>query len=159
MQDIFASDLKALYRSARELLRLRLSQRESMPTSEFLSACQTKEVASKGAEWILGELGTLLRVQPGHFRPQDRLGALLSFSADDLGAGAATVLEKYGLEQLEVCGEDVLWMLTKVADAEVWECYWRSLAVRPRTDDEWINLLMGMTLCELVNTFGVAIAA
>ena len=130
-----------------------------MPTSELLSACETNEVVSKGAELILRELATLVRVDAGRFRPHDRLGALFSFDADDLGPGAAAVLEKYGLERLEVCGEDIFWMLTKVSRTEVWDRYRNSLAFPPHTDDEWIDLLMGMTICELLTTFGVAIAA
>jgi hypothetical protein len=154
MQGIFANDLKILYRKARELARSRLSQREIISTSELLTACETREIQRTGAQVVLRELAILLGVEPGQLRPRDQLRALFTFDADDLGPGAADVLQKYGLSQLEVCGEDILWMLTKVADTEVWARFRNSLTYRPHNDDEWIDVLMGMTVCQLVNTFG-----
>jgi hypothetical protein len=158
MRNLFANDLKQVYQDAKEAARRHLRERKVATASALLEACSIKEGANQGALVVLRELAAVIDVDPGQFRPDDRLRELFSFEPNVLGAHAATVLEKYGLKEIEVFGEDILWSLTRVAESELWESFWKSLPYRPHSDDDWIDVLMGLTVCELINTFGAVVA-
>lgn len=153
---LFAGDVKRLTAQAEQHVRERLDRRPIWPVDALLERSGVEARLRTRANLLLEMLATVLRVDPGTLRPDERLTEMLCVSGGALGPGSTEVLARYGpQEAIEVFGYDILHLLETKSDPELWTKQWSSLPSQPKGEDDRLDVILAMTLGEFLS-FGAA---
>jgi hypothetical protein len=140
--------------AAQRLARDRLASREPVPVDRLIEECRIEARFSSRASRLLRTIGEAIAIDPRLLRPDDRFGEILSVSHAELGPEASAVLTKNGITgPFEVHGYDLFDALEKIADTKEWIQQRAELSDPPQSEDEWLDRIMRMTVCEFVNYF------
>jgi len=150
--------IRQIGRSAKECVRQRLVLRSETSVETILSECGVQQGREAAASRLLVGLGDIIDIEPGRLRPNDRLGELLRVSKEELGPGLSIGdWERAGLKNfIEVFSYDIIYLVEKLSTRAGWNKMWGELNPRPRNEEESINKIMGMTLCEFLLFFSEA---
>lgn len=142
-------------RLARDRVAGRLAVRSALAPAAILSECEVDELDKEAARSLLLELAGIVNVEPGHFRADDLLGKLLRVTREELDpAPTADAWRRAGLtDQIEVFGYDIMSMVERLSTKAAWRRKWQELSPRPRSEEDWLNRIMSMTLGEFLRFF------
>jgi hypothetical protein len=100
------------------------------------------------------QVGSVLGVDPGVFRAEDQLGVLLRGEADELPSIDSNQWRGAGLPMhVTVHSYDVMHLVETFSDRSKWKARWASLKKPPRNEEQWIDLILAMTMGEFLNFF------
>jgi hypothetical protein len=147
--------IQQILRSAEAQVRQRLQTRPLLPAEAILLECQIKEETREPASKLLDQLGAVLGVEPGHLRPADRLGEILRVRKEELEPSPPEAAwRKAGLGTfVEVFSYEVMHTLERLSTQRGWSTKQRELEPRPGNEEEWLDRIMAMTLCEFLSFF------
>jgi hypothetical protein len=150
--------IREIGRSAKECVRQRLVLRPVTSIETILSECGVQSGREAAASRLFVGLGDVIGVEPGRLRPNDRMGELLRVRKEELGPGLSIrAWEKAGLKDfIEVFSYDIMYLVEKLSTRAGWNKKWGEFNPRPRNEEESIDRIMEMTLCEFLLFFSEA---
>lgn len=148
------SELADVQTKAREVVRSRLLDRTRLSVEEMLTDCSPPPELIPRAKTLLLGLADIIQVSAGHLRCSDVLGDLLRVPSEALGDAAATAWRKSGMgDSVEVFGYDIMYLVETRSERRLWNLQRNLLERPPQSEDEWIDLIMTMTVGDFVTYF------
>ena len=140
---------------AKQRIRDRLGEREAISAPSLLDQCQLDTTSALGAEVLLYRLCAALEIGPGTLRPSDKFAEVFSVAHSDLGGKAIAVLTRYGYpDPIEPFCYDILHVVDTTSTKAKWEERRATMTSPPTNEDEWLDLIMAMSLKEFLRFFG-----
>jgi hypothetical protein len=142
-------------RAGRERVAERLKTRSRQSVDSLVARAGIPE--AKGRE-VIEELARILGVSPGVLRAQDRLHELCRVSSAELPYVAAEDWEASGFSEqmVEIGGYDIIYLAETQTSKSAWKAYWDGLDPHPGSEEQWIDIFMGMRVDEFLRfTAGV----
>jgi hypothetical protein len=140
---------------AKQRIRDRLAQREVISAQSLLDQCQLDTESVIGARVLLSRLGEALQIAPGTLRPSDKFSEVFRVPHSDLGGAASSVLTRYRYpDPIEPFSYDVLYVVDTTSTKAKWEKQRVTLTSPPNNEDEWLDLIMAMSLQDFLRFFG-----
>ena len=82
------------------------------------------------------------------------MSRVLQVELSEFNSSYTKTWEKSGLKKyIKVYGYDVFTFFETHTSSEKWSEGWRTLENPPKTEDEWIDFIESMSVCELLNFF------
>lgn len=135
-------------------VRRRLDHREHVAPESILEASGIPADLAGPAMDLLRGLSQVIGIDPGRLRPDDVLGDLLRVGRNDLPEVSARDWEKAEFHEfVEVHSYDIMYLVEQHSDWKRWRENYNQMANPPRNEEEWIDLIMSMTMSEFLSTF------
>lgn len=151
-------DLRSTIVLAEARARERIALRAPWTIEEVVRACELSQALNRRGALLLSGLAEIVEVNPGAFRPDDRLGDLLRVNRNELDIEAAQILSRDGIgKYVEVFGYRIVDLIQKLSVPSRWGKQMGNLASVPRSEDEWIDMIMEMSICEFLQFFSPAL--
>jgi len=137
--------------AARDIVRRRFDDREELAIEILNHQCGTDSVHARAAEQVFDALESATGIPAGRLRPQDNFGSLFRVFRSELGSewesrwatlGLGTYIEPFAYELLEV--------LDVGSNQGLWRKAWASLDPPPANEEQMIDEIMRLSLCEFV---------
>jgi hypothetical protein len=140
--------------AARARVRQRFAQRASMATSDLLSSASIPVDLRGAATDLVTRVGSVLGVDPGTLRAEDRLGEVLRVNSEELPSIKSDDWGQAGLPMyIVVHTYDLMHLVETYSDRLKWKAKWASLPAPPRNEEQWIDLILVMTVGEFLSFF------
>lgn len=147
---------------AKSLVRSRSNRRAPEPVAQIFDYAGISVHHREACAVLLDALGAHLGIDPRVLRASDKLGDVLGVAKSELQLSQeeASEWEKWGFEErLEPHSYELLETLQQITTQEGWRAQWNTLSAPPRSDDQWLNFIMGMTIADFVSFFSPAIGS
>ena len=133
-----------LIAAAEEYLQAKLGQRSKKPLVNSIDADVRLHAR---LETEAKAFGSIIGIDPDHFRPDDRLGEILRVDRGDLPADVQSLLSRFGLrDHIIVGGARLLEHVESRTRSDRAILNQPPFVPTPRSEDEWMDRIMGMTI-------------
>ena len=147
-------DSQDLIETAESIVMTKLANRDVISAQKVVQQCSIPNDLQANAVAILNGLAKILRQGVNKLHADDLLSDVLQVKRSEFGSSYAKVWEKSGLKKhISVYSDDVFTFFETHTNAEKWSETWSSLESPPRNEDEWIDLIESMSVCDLLNYF------
>jgi hypothetical protein len=147
-------DLNRVAAAARRRVQDRLTERTIVSLEAISRECGISEPTVPGARKLLRALGKALGLEPGLLRPTDRLADLSRVILEELDTVTTAEWARARLaESVDVFSYELVHQVTAVCDFREWRPEDFGLVHVPKDDDEWADLIGGMTVRKLLHLF------
>jgi hypothetical protein len=144
--------------AAEQTARGRLLARGPGRAADLLALAPSAHAAV--AQRLAAGLAAALGVPADRLRAADRLEALLRVTRDELPEISAEDWRDSGLAgAIQVHPYDVMWLVESTASRQGWAAQRATLPAPPRTEEEWIDCILGMRVDEFLRFFALAAPA
>jgi len=160
VQKVVNKSLNQAEKKAGEHVRNRVSQRERIHVEDFIDSLNIRDVHLRlEAKTLIENIAKVINVNPGLLRPNDRLVELVRVYPSDLGAEGQKAWKKAKRmlrEHLDVGIYGISDEIEQFTDLEALDNNLIKLPEdkRPKSEEEWIELILPMTLEEVIRFFG-----
>lgn len=146
--------INQIYHAAEERVRQRLNVRDPIPASQILADSGLDSSLIREGTTLINNLAKLLGVDAARLRADDRLEDLVRVNAQELTSVSPDSWRRAGLRGFIVVHVyDIMHMVETFSDYHKWKEKWASLLNPPRNEEQWIDLILDMTVSEFVNFF------
>jgi len=154
MMNWLNSTVSRIDKAAKERVRQRLAQRTEVAIPDLLEQAAVPSGLRDVATNLAIQLGRILGSEAGVLRADDRLDVLLRVDAQELPSISADEWGEARLKQrLIVHSYDIMHLVETFSDGDKWKQKWTTLAIRPQSEEQWIDLILVMTVGEFLNFF------
>lgn len=146
-----------IMQAASAAIRQRLAGRDPIAPEEFFRQCGLPSEQHEAGKLFLERLRRDLQLDPYRMRPNEPMAALFQIAREDIPIEVASAWDKLGFRtHVEPFAYELMWAFEKTSDKVKVEETWKALPEPPRSEDQWIDLFMKMTVGEfarfVVNT-------
>jgi len=160
VQKVVNKSLNQAEKKAREHIVKRLRQREGIDLEDFIESLNIREVHLRSeAKTLIENIAQEIDVSPKLLRPNDKLVELVRVYPSDLdveGQKAWKKAKRVLREHLDVGVYGISYQIDQFTDSGVLDNNLKKLPEdkRPKCEEEWIELILPMTLEEVIRFFG-----
>ena len=142
----------------RQAVARRVGDRPEMPLPALVAECRS--ASPEAARALLLLLARVLGIGAGRLRARDLLDDLFELRGQDLRGltrkDRELIRARAGLDPLPAL---LLEELRAVTTPSGWDAIGGSITPPPLTDDQWLNVMLGLRVDEWVRTFAPAVRA
>ena len=147
------SQFAKIEEAAREKVLCRLRSRPKLSVPEVIETCGLDHEQGRRAEMILESMESVLGIPTAGISPNDRLRDVFRVYKSEFDAIPAGWDRTQLGDYIEVFAYDLMNMLERLSTRSAWAEKRLKLPSPPSNEEEWIDLVLEMTLCDFLRFF------